>query len=159
MILRDDYNFNYELKNGMVLHTEETLTTANEIVANGNPKSTYNEKHDVYGFLRIFDNFVDDKKECKKDYISKNKYNTTDFLTVKECEKEEDVFYFEYKGFYIVQLSKSYVVFDKKPLNVVLHEMSNHVYIETYNNEHYIFNGDWGTIEKVKLVETPIIEK
>ena len=159
MILRDDYNFDFELKDGMITHSENTLTTINKIVANENPKSTYSKKWDTYGFLRVSNNFIDDKKECEKDYVSKNTYITNEILKVKECEKEENAFYFEYNGFYIVCLCKNYIVLNEKPLNVVLHEMSNHIYIETCNNEHYIFNGDCGTIEQVELVKKKIIKK
>lgn len=52
MMLRDDYNFNFELKDGMITHSKDTLTTINEIVANGNPKSTYSKKWDTYGFFK-----------------------------------------------------------------------------------------------------------
>lgn len=170
-ILRDDYDGDYEIVNGdlycLYKENEPLNLVKKNINENDIIKSMYEKEDDYYSYLNVNGEYCglhSNKIECVYDYTSKNKLVLNNAFEIMEMELSEDEEFFtvqkDDKIFYIItrRNKKSYMCFDKKPKNVILHTLAEEILIETYDGKYYIFNIDLDEFKEVEMVDTPILK-
>ena len=172
MILRDDYDGDYELINGGLYELDygtepSVLRLKNIDMENLKIKSLYDKESNSYSYLNINGVYASihcNQFECEYDYIPKNNYSQLNNFYIGEMERKEDKDFFAIekngKTFYILSYKRNdfYLCLNEKPKNVIFNTLAEEILIETNNDKYYKFNTGWGTLKEVKLVDTPILK-